>query len=43
MQFIATPSLISTLCAMLNNLIAIGEHEVIREIFEHSLYKFIMG
>ncbi|XP_008212651.1 rotatin isoform X1 [Nasonia vitripennis] len=43
MQFIATPSLITSLCSMLNNLIAIGEHEVIHEIFEHSLHKYIIG
>jgi hypothetical protein len=43
MQFITTPTLISALCLLLNNLIGIGEQEVIHEIFEHSLYKYIIG
>ncbi|XP_058799120.1 rotatin isoform X2 [Phymastichus coffea] len=43
LEFITTPTLITALCMLLNNLIGIGEHEVIHEIFEHSLYKHIVG
>ncbi|KAL7292988.1 hypothetical protein TKK_0013438 [Trichogramma kaykai] len=42
-QFITTPNLVTSLCTMLNSLITIGETEVIREIFEHSVHKYIIG
>ncbi|XP_015602257.1 rotatin isoform X2 [Cephus cinctus] len=42
-QFIATPSLITSICTLLNNLIAIGQHEVVRLFYEHSLDKYFLG
>ncbi|XP_032667797.1 rotatin isoform X2 [Odontomachus brunneus] len=43
MQLIATPSLIATACALLNNLIFIGQHEVVAQIYEHSIDKYLFG
>ncbi|XP_014215575.1 rotatin [Copidosoma floridanum] len=43
MEFITTPSMITSLCSMLNYLIDIGRQEVIREIFENSVHKHLMG
>ena len=42
LQFVATPSLISSICNLLNNLIIVGEHEVVRQIYEHSLDKYFL-
>ncbi|KAM0726292.1 Rotatin [Formica fusca] len=43
MQLIATPSLITAACNLLNNLIFIGLHEVVRQIYEHSIDKYLFG
>jgi len=43
MQSIATPSLITAACNLLNNLIFIGLHEVVRQIYEHSIDKYLFG
>lgn len=42
-QSIATPSLITAACNLLNNLIFIGQHEVVRQIYEHSVDKYLFG
>ncbi|XP_025159510.1 rotatin [Harpegnathos saltator] len=42
-QLIATPSLIATTCALLNNLIFIGQHEVVAQIYEQSIDKYLFG
>lgn len=42
-HFVATPSLISSLCNLLNSLIIVGEHEVIHQIYEHSLDKYLFS
>nr|XP_012230900.1 PREDICTED: LOW QUALITY PROTEIN: rotatin [Linepithema humile] len=42
-QLIATPSLITAACSLLNNLIFIGQHEVVRQIYEHSIDKYLFG
>lgn len=40
MELIATPSLITAVCSLLYNLIFnIGQHEVVRQIYEHSVDK----
>ncbi|KAL6436580.1 hypothetical protein ACFW04_004801 [Cataglyphis niger] len=43
MQSIATPSLITAVCNLLNNLIFMGLHEVVRQIYEHSIDKYLFG
>ncbi|XP_011645189.1 LOW QUALITY PROTEIN: rotatin [Pogonomyrmex barbatus] len=40
-QSIATPSLITAVCNLLNNLIFIGQHEVVRQIYEYSIDKYL--
>lgn len=42
-QLVATPSLIATACVLLNNLIFIGQHEVVAQIYEHSIDKYLFG
>ncbi|XP_043474662.1 rotatin [Leptopilina heterotoma] len=42
-HFVATPSLISSLCNLLNSLIIVGEHEVIQQIYEHSMDKYLFS
>ncbi|XP_012536869.1 rotatin isoform X2 [Monomorium pharaonis] len=42
-ESIATPSLITTACNLLNNLIFIGQHEVVRQIYEYSIDKYLFG
>ncbi|KYN02662.1 Rotatin [Cyphomyrmex costatus] len=43
MESIATPSLITAACNLLNNLIFIGQHEVVRQIYEYSIDKYLLG
>ncbi|KAK2582399.1 hypothetical protein KPH14_004718 [Odynerus spinipes] len=43
LQSIATPSLITATCGLLNNLILIGQQEVIRHVYEQSLDKHLIG
>jgi len=43
MESIATLSLITAACNLLNNLIFIGQHEVVRQIYEHSIDKYLFG
>lgn len=43
LQSIATPSLITATCNLLNNLIFIGQHEVVRQIYEYSIDKHLFG
>ncbi|KAL0124951.1 hypothetical protein PUN28_006666 [Cardiocondyla obscurior] len=43
LQSIATPSLITAACNLLNHLIFIGQHEVIRQIYEYSIDKYLFG
>lgn len=43
MEFITTPSFVISLCLLLNNLIAIGENEVIHEMFENSVHLHLVG
>ncbi|CAG5088137.1 Similar to RTTN: Rotatin (Homo sapiens), partial [Cotesia congregata] len=42
-QFLSTPSLITSVCTFLNNLINVGERDVINKIYEHSLDKYLLG
>lgn len=42
-QSIATPSLITAACNLLNNLIFIGQHEVVRQVYEYSIDKYLFG
>ncbi|KAG7209111.1 hypothetical protein KM043_015257 [Ampulex compressa] len=42
-QLIATPSLITAACLLLNNLIFIGQQEVVRQIHEHLVDKHLFG
>ncbi|XP_012272783.1 rotatin isoform X2 [Orussus abietinus] len=42
-QFIATPSLITAVCSLLNNLISIGHYDVIRQFHEHRLDRYFFG
>ncbi|XP_008548822.1 rotatin [Microplitis demolitor] len=42
-QFLSTPSLITSVCTFLNNLINVGERDVINKIYEHSLDKYLVG
>jgi len=43
MQSIATPSLITAACNLLNNLIFIGQYEVVRQVYEYSIDKYLFG
>nr|XP_012136874.1 PREDICTED: rotatin isoform X2 [Megachile rotundata] len=43
LQLVATPSLITAVCRLLNNLIFIGKHEVVHQIYEHSIDKYLFG
>ncbi|XP_011873858.1 PREDICTED: rotatin isoform X2 [Vollenhovia emeryi] len=43
LQSIATPSLITAACNLLNNLIFIGQHEVVRQVYEYSIDKYLFG
>lgn len=43
MGLIATPSLITATCNLLSNLILIGQHEVVGQIYEHSVDKYLFG
>jgi hypothetical protein len=40
-NYITTPALITAICTLLNNLIFIGQHEVVRQIYEHSIDKYL--
>ncbi|XP_011175426.1 rotatin isoform X1 [Solenopsis invicta] len=42
-ESIATPSLITAACNLLNNLIFIGQHEIIRQVYEYSIDKCLFG
>ncbi|XP_066591011.1 rotatin isoform X2 [Prorops nasuta] len=42
-QLIATPTLITAACNLLNSLINIGHQDVIRHIYEHSIDKYLLG
>ncbi|XP_034951407.1 rotatin [Chelonus insularis] len=41
-EFLSTPSLITSICKLLNNLIIVGEYECINKIHEHSLDKYFV-
>ncbi|XP_017766173.1 PREDICTED: rotatin [Eufriesea mexicana] len=43
LQLIATPSLITAVCRLLNNLILVGKQEVVHHIYEHSIDKYLIG
>ncbi|XP_006614220.1 rotatin isoform X1 [Apis dorsata] len=43
LQLVATPSLITAVCRLLNNLIFIGKQEVVHQIYEHSIDKYLIG
>ncbi|XP_071558418.1 rotatin [Temnothorax nylanderi] len=43
LQSIATPSLITAACNLLNNLIFVGQHEVVRQVYEYSIDKYLFG
>lgn len=43
LQSIATPSLITAACNLLNNLIFIGQHDVVRQVYEYSIDKYLFG
>ncbi|XP_043271648.1 rotatin [Venturia canescens] len=42
-RFVATPSLISATCTLLNNLILLGGEDVAKHIYEQSLDKYFLG
>ncbi|XP_043681789.1 rotatin isoform X1 [Vespula pensylvanica] len=39
---VATPSLVTATCTLLNNLILIGQQEVVRHVYEQSLDKYLI-
>ncbi|CAK9800001.1 RTTN [Anthophora quadrimaculata] len=43
LQFVTTPSLITAVCKLLNNLIFVGKQEVVHQIYEHSIDKYLFG
>ncbi|KAK0170662.1 hypothetical protein PV328_008487 [Microctonus aethiopoides] len=43
LQFLSTPSLITSVCALLNNLIIVGGRNVVNKLYEHSLDKYFLG
>ncbi|CAL7947029.1 unnamed protein product [Xylocopa violacea] len=43
LQLVATPSLITAVCRLLNNLIFVGKQEVVHQIYEHSIDKYLFG
>ncbi|XP_034182443.2 rotatin homolog anastral spindle 3 isoform X1 [Osmia lignaria lignaria] len=43
LQVVATPSLITAVCRLLNNLIFVGKQEVVHQIYEHSIDKYLFG
>ncbi|XP_043499586.1 rotatin isoform X2 [Polistes fuscatus] len=43
LQSIATPALVTASCTLLNNLILIGQQEVVRHVYEQSLDKYLIG
>ncbi|RLU27556.1 hypothetical protein DMN91_001360 [Ooceraea biroi] len=40
-NYVTTPALITAVCILLNNLIFVGQHEVVRQIYEHSVDKYL--
>lgn len=42
-ELVATPSLITAVCRLLNNLIFVGKQEVVHQIYEHSIDKYLFG
>ncbi|KAI4475480.1 hypothetical protein M0802_015139 [Mischocyttarus mexicanus] len=42
LQSVATPSLVTASCTLLNNLILIGQQEVVRHVYEQSLDKYLI-
>ncbi|KAF3426006.1 hypothetical protein E2986_13230 [Frieseomelitta varia] len=43
LQLVATPSLITAICRLLNNLILLGKQDVVHQIYEHSIDKYLIG
>nr|XP_031848371.1 rotatin isoform X1 [Nomia melanderi] len=43
LQLVVTPSLITAVCRLLNNLIHVGKQEIIHQIYEHSIDKYLLG
>ncbi|XP_076279078.1 rotatin homolog anastral spindle 3 isoform X3 [Lasioglossum baleicum] len=43
LQLVVTPSLITAICRLLNNLIFVGKQEIIHQIYEHSMDKYLLG
>ncbi|XP_053987608.1 rotatin [Hylaeus volcanicus] len=43
LQLVVTPPLITAVCRLLNNLIFVGKQEIVRQIYEHSIDKYLLG
>ncbi|KAK1119474.1 hypothetical protein K0M31_013302 [Melipona bicolor] len=43
LELVATPSSIIAVCRLLNNLILLGKQEVVHQIYEHSIDKYLIG
>ncbi|XP_076183468.1 rotatin homolog anastral spindle 3 isoform X2 [Ptiloglossa arizonensis] len=43
LQLIVTPPLITAVCRLLNNLIFVGKQEIVHQIYEHSIDKYLFG
>ncbi|XP_043258441.1 rotatin [Colletes gigas] len=43
LQLVVTPPLITAVCRLLNNLIFIGKQEIVHQIYEHSIDKYLIG
>ncbi|XP_076653624.1 rotatin homolog anastral spindle 3 isoform X2 [Halictus rubicundus] len=43
LQLVVTPSLITAICRLLNNLIFVGKQEIIHQLYEHSIDKYLLG
>ncbi|XP_046424633.1 rotatin [Neodiprion fabricii] len=43
LQFVSTPSLITAICTLLTDLIHADEHNIIRQLYEHSIDKYFFG
>ncbi|XP_063972672.1 rotatin [Diachasmimorpha longicaudata] len=42
-EFVTTPSLVTAICSLLNNLIVVGEGEVVSKIYESSVEKYLVS
>ncbi|XP_015437120.1 PREDICTED: rotatin [Dufourea novaeangliae] len=43
LQLVVTPSLITAVCRLLNNLLFVGKQDIVQQIYEHSIDKYLFG